>query len=233
MTDWQAFDDFDRLSKTLALTIAEQLQQVIDQTGQAVLAVSGGNTPKLVFEYLSLQNISWSKVVILLVDERWVTTDQTTSNEHLVRQSLLKNNAAAAQFIGLKTDDVTALQGEPLCNNQLAHINKMDVLILGMGDDGHTASIFPCLAKPVLTDLLKIPNSKKAMAATPSSAPFERMSLTADFLLTSQHRYLLIKGEDKKRVYEQALLSHDIASMPIRLFIHAADQPLHIYYAEQ
>ena len=231
MIDWHEYENFEGLNSSLAATMAAQLQEKIKQSGEAVLAVSGGNTPKQLFHCLSQLDINWSCVTIVLVDERWVATEQSTSNEYLVREYLLQHFAQAARFIGLKNQYPTAQLGQSMCNEQLAGIEHIDVLLLGMGDDGHTASIFPCLDEAHLNSLLDIQNPRKAMAVTPATAPHERMTLTASFLLKSQHRYLLIKGEHKKHVYQQAMHNDQVSSMPIRLFMHATDTPLQIYYA--
>ena len=105
--------------------------------------VSGGRTPMGFFHLLSQQVLDWSKVTVLLADERWVDAGHADSNEKLVRENLLINEPAKATYLALKNDAEQALDGEAECEAALAGLDTFTVLILGMGDDGHTASLFP------------------------------------------------------------------------------------------
>ncbi|MCI5139356.1 MAG: 6-phosphogluconolactonase, partial [Candidatus Electrothrix sp. AR1] len=138
------FQNPEILVAELADKIGQSLLKSIVAHGRASLAVSGGSTPKPLFKLLSDVDIPWQDVVITLVDERWVDPSDPASNEQLVRQYLLQNRAAAATFIGLKNSSPTAAQGEAQCEQELRRIPRpFTVLILGMGNDGHTASLFP------------------------------------------------------------------------------------------
>ncbi len=228
------FPNFDLLSHALSEKIARQLSQAIDKNGQALLAVSGGSTPKSLFIKLSKIDIDWQKVWIVLVDERWLDSNDKNSNEHLVKTSLLTGLAAKANFVPLKSKSDTAKLGQDHCNDLLKKLpNSIDVLVLGMGDDGHTASIFPCANKELLQSLLSTDNPLRAMAITPNTAPYERMSLTACYLLTSEYSYLLLKGPQKLITFNKALGGNDTEKMPIRAFIHKHSAALEVYYAQQ
>ncbi len=248
------FANLDLLSHTLSEKIARQLTQAINQKGHALLAVSGGSTPKSLFIKLSKINIDWKKVWVVLVDERWVGRDDTASNEYLIKTTLLTGLAAKANFVPLKSKSATAKIEQNNCNILLQTLpDAIDVLILGMGDDGHTASIFPCADKTRLKQLLSADNPLRAMAITPNTAPHERMSLTASYLLTSEHSYLLLKGPQKLITFNKALAGENITQMPIRAFLNkelnkelnkqvnkSVDKhndknpaPLEVYYAKQ
>ena len=142
------FPDRKDLVEEFAEEIGELLNKGIADNGRASLALSGGSTPLPLFERLSLLDIPWKDVVVTLVDERWVEATDDDSNERLVRIHLLQNRAAAATFIGMKNRALSASEGERECEQQFQKVSRpFDVLILGMGGDGHTASLFPCAEK--------------------------------------------------------------------------------------
>ena len=134
-------DDEAVLANKLVTSVVKQLTQCISKKGKACLAVSGGSTPVIFFQKLSEQELDWRKVNIILVDERWLATDDPESNEKLVRDNLLKNNAEQAYFLGLKNGALLPSEGIVDCETQLrTQIEHIDVVVLGMGIDGHTAS---------------------------------------------------------------------------------------------
>ncbi len=224
------FPDRENLVVKLADQIVKLLAKRITASGQASLAVSGGSTPVELFEQLSGMDIGWQNVVITLVDERWVEPTENDSNEHLVRSHLLKNRAAAATFIGMKNSASTATGGEKECEQQLQSVPRpFDVLILGMGGDGHTASLFSAAKKlPLATDMDSI---KTCMGIAPQTAPHERMTLTLPAILDSRQIFLHITGEDKKKVLEEATTEGPIEEMPIRFVLRQKSTPLSIYWA--
>jgi 6-phosphogluconolactonase len=216
--DLHSFPDRDSLTTELATTITALLNQGITQNDRASLAVSGGSTPVQLFECLSAMNLPWQKVDILLVDERWVSPIDLDSNEHLVKKHLLQNRAKAANFTGMWNSAKTASEGEEKCGTQLQKIHRpFDVLILGMGGDGHTASLFPGAAKlPLATDM---DSGKICMGIAPISAPHERMTLTLPVILESKQIFLHITGQNKKDVLEKALGDGPVEEMPIRFIL--------------
>ena len=138
------FDDRTQLVEQLTAAIVSQLGSAIAQRGQALLAVSGGNTPIPLFECLSHQTIEWEKVTITLVDERWVNDTHSDSNAKLAKDYLLKNNASVSKFIPLYNGMASPFGAKSEVNQALTELHlPFDAVILGMGDDGHTASFFP------------------------------------------------------------------------------------------
>ncbi|MCI5208793.1 MAG: 6-phosphogluconolactonase, partial [Candidatus Electrothrix sp. ATG2] len=138
------FQNFEILAAELADQIGQSLRKGIAAHGRASLVVSGGSTPKPLFKQLSRLDIPWQNVVITLVDERWVVPSDPASNEQLVRQHLVQDRAAKATFVGMKNFAATAGEGESGCEQNLRKVPRpFTVLILGMGNDGHTASLFP------------------------------------------------------------------------------------------
>jgi len=227
------FNDFsDRrdLVVSLADLVGELLTDGITVNGQASLAVSGGSTPVALFEQLSKMDISWRDVVITLVDERWVEPTEGDSNEHLVRSHLLKDKAAEATFVGMKNSAATATDGEGECEQQLQKVSRpFDVLILGMGGDGHTASLFPGAEK--LASATDMNSGRSCLGLAPLTAPHERMSLTLPAILNSRQLFLHIVGLEKKNVIERATGEGPIEEMPIRFVLRQQSTPLSVYWA--
>ena len=137
------FENTSALDIELAEKVAALLAADIQARGKASLVVSGGRTPMGFFHLLSQQLLDWSSVTVTLADERWVDADHQDSNEKLVRENLLINEAHQAQFISLKSAAKNAVDAESECEQALASAGQFTVVILGMGDDGHTASLFP------------------------------------------------------------------------------------------
>lgn len=239
MADYQihfrGFHDGASLAAGLADDIASFLHGAMAKRGFASLVVSGGSTPVPLFQSLSRENIPWQKVLVTLADERWVDPSDNDSNEKLVRQHLLQNRAAAAKFIGLKTEDATARQGEKNCEKRLLAIPRpFDVLVLGMGDDGHTASLFPGATE--LAGATELDCRRLCMAIKPLTASHDRMTMTLPALLDSSKIILLISGRAKLQVFEKALaaepLSLDVLNeMPVRFVMARAKSPVAVCWA--
>lgn len=218
------FASTEALNEEFATKIIAILQIAIAEKGQASLIVSGGNTPKPLFAALSQADLDWSKVVISLADDRWVDTNDAASNDKLVREYLLVGNAAAATFISLKHDFADANDAVSACEAALSNVKMpFDVLILGMGEDGHTASLFPCSKE--LQAGLDLNSGKKYIAVQPTTAPHQRMSLTLPALLASSHIFLHLTGAAKQAVVAQALASNE-TQMPIKAVLDRANVQL-------
>lgn len=230
MSEFKEFKDSAILVAVLAGQVAELLRAGIRERGQASLVVSGGSTPVPFFAALSELALDWKQVTITLADERWVDPADADSNERLVRLHLLQNRAAAAHFVGLKTGAPTAVQGEEECGNHLALLPRpFDVLILGMGNDGHTASLFPQASR--LDEALAMDSGKLCMGITPPVAPHERITLTLPALLESRQIILHLVGPGKRAVYEKALADGPVAEMPIRAVLGQATTPVTVFWA--
>ena len=222
--------DRKSLAAKLSARIAKLLTAGIKHNGRASLAVSGGSTPVELFERLSELDIPWQEVIITLVDERWVEPTAADSNEHLVRTHLLQNRAAAATFIGMKNSAVTTGAGEQECEQQLQQVPRpFDVLILGMGSDGHTASLFPGAEK--LTRATDMTSGRTCMGIAPITAPHERMTLTLPAILDSGQIYLHISGQEKNDVLQNALAEGLVEEMPIRFILRQQTTPVTVFWA--
>jgi 6-phosphogluconolactonase len=228
------FQDQETLVAELAEKITQAVQKSITRHGWASLAVSGGSTPQPLFTKLSQQNISWQDVIITLVDERWVDPADAASNERLVRQYLLQDQAAAATFIGLKNIFPTAIEGQAQCRQDLRKVPRpFTVLLLGMGHDGHTASLFPGSSQLVAaTDMhSEAICMATCMATTPANVAHERMTLTLPTLLDADEIILHIHGREKKAVLAKAQEEGLAEDMPIRFILRQQQTPVAVYWA--
>lgn len=206
------------LIEDLAAYIVKDLKQAIEKKGHASIAVSGGKTPIPLFKLLSQQDLDWHNVFITLVDDRWVDDTDDASNEKLVLTYLLQNKAKLANFVGLKNSCDNPFDGAEITDKILNKIPMpLDVLILGMGEDGHTASLFPGAAN--LRAGLDMKSGRKVVGMTPLTAPLDRITLTLPTILDSQNIYLHLVGESKMQVLQQAEKGDDINQMPIRAIL--------------
>lgn len=222
----------EALSRALAQRIAADLSAAIAQRGQATLAVSGGSTPRPLFEALSTATLDWSSVYITQVDERWVDEDHADSNARLIRQCLLQNAASAAHFLSMKMPSDSPFTAEAAASEKLSvFAAAIDVVVLGMGDDGHTASFFP--GADTLTRALDPDGHDLCVAVRPPVAPHDRMTLSLAALLRARHSYLHIAGAAKRAVLELASEPGDVEQLPIRAVLHHAALTLDIYLADR
>ena len=170
-------------------------------------------------------DLDWSRVLITLVDERCVAPDHADSNERLVREHLLAGRAAAARLAGLVRDPADIAGSVATAN---AAARPITVALLGMGEDGHTASLFP--GAPELAAGLDPANPARYLAVTPPSAPHARISLTLAALLQSRLLVLAIAGPIKRRVFDAACAAFS-PDLPVSALVHQTRTPLDVYWA--
>jgi 6-phosphogluconolactonase len=224
----QTFANGAELAPAFARWSAELLRQAIAERGAALLAVSGGTTPQLYFAALSQEPIDWSRVTVTLVDERRVPDDHPRSNARLVRQNLLLNLAAAAQFAPLADSRLTAEQELAAARARIAALPMpADLVVLGMGDDGHTASWFPGGV-----GLAEAMDSAARALVAPISAPGAaepRLTLTGRVVLRARRIALQIEGPNKQATLARALQDGPVEDMPIRAVLRQAADRLTIF----
>ena len=217
--------DADAAPAFIADRIERNLVAAIAARGGATLAVSGGKSPIDFFHALSSRQIAWDKVTVTLVDERWVPPTDPDSNERLVADHLLRDAAAAARFVGLKNERPDPSAGQPLCEAAIGALDRpFDVTVLGMGEDGHTASLFPG-ARELGAGLT---TAALTLAVTPPDAAHARMSLSLAALLDSRLILLPLTGPEKLRVYRDALGDGPIEAMPIRAILRQTNVPVEV-----
>ena len=227
------FNDRDPLFDSLLERFVDGLRTALDERDRATLLVSGGSTPLPLYRALANTDIDWSRVDVALVDERWVSVENEASNEGMIRRVLLSGHAADARLTGMMNKYPTPATGAAECDRRYAALPKpYDLCLLGMGPDGHTASLFP--GARGLESAIRRRSHCAAIEARPSAVTGEnllRMTMTPWSLLQSRRLVLLITGEDKRRVLQQARQSGTSGDLPISLFIHQQETPLEVYWA--
>ncbi|WP_031564481.1 6-phosphogluconolactonase [Rheinheimera texasensis] len=226
----QQFSDSQALNAAFAADISAKLQQAIIERGTAVLVVSGGRTPLPLFQTLANTDLDWSKVTITLADDRYLPDDAPDSNERLVKSALLQHKAAVATFVSLYAPAEDAEAAVPELLARVRDLPRFDVVILGMGEDGHTASLFPC-SKELNAGLAD--DAPDLLATNPTTAPYQRISFSKQRLAQGRAIFLHLVGSKKLQVLQQAAAGTDVAAMPIRAFIQLTDPELSVMYADQ
>jgi 6-phosphogluconolactonase len=228
----------DRSSLTVALqsALCQQLRQDLKIHPQVSFFVSGGSTPGPLYRALAESRMPWERIHIALVDERFVPVNDAASNEKLLRENLLREHAAAAAFTGMS---VASFTGHPklsamvqACNTNYAHLpHPYSAAVLGLGADGHTASLFP-YADGLEAAFIKHQHCV-GIDASPSAVTgtiTQRISMTLWALLQCRSLYLLFTGNEKKEVYERAKTATDHYALPIAAILQQQDVPVEVYW---
>lgn len=225
-----SFSDAQLLNCDLADQIKNILCEAIALRGQAYLVVSGGKTPVELFKLLAQSDLPWDKVIITLADERCVAVNNEDSNERLVKDFLLQHYARQATFISLYGDHAESPEQLSAIESQIAALPTFDVVLLGMGEDGHTASLFPC-SEELMSGLDD--EAKSLLLVHPKTAPYQRISLSKKRLLNSRIIFLHLIGQKKRSVFSQAMAHQDPRVMPVSAFLNNKNVNLQVMYAPQ
>jgi 6-phosphogluconolactonase len=227
--EFHAYRNDDQWVWAIAVAVSAALRRDLQQHRRARLLVSGGKTPAPVFRALSKAPLDWDRVDVALVDERWLRPDDPDSNAHLVREYLLQSHAAAARFETLTRPGRSIEAAVADANLHARH--PPGIILLGMGDDGHVASLFPRMHG--LDEALESPNAYVATDATgcPGASPWpRRISLTPTGLMPAHTRLLLLRGQSKRAVFEQALDGDDPRELPVRIAFTTPGAALQVYW---
>ena len=207
---------------------AAALSAKLAGTGHARLLVSGGSTPAPVYQALARQSLDWARIEIGLVDERWLPIGDPDSNARLIQETLLTGSASAAKFTPIR------MPGHEFSEAVLAAnlaSSPATIALLGMGPDGHTASLFPNMRE--LNQALDSLAYYVGVDATgcPGAGPWsQRVSMTPAGLAKADTRLLLIRGEQKREVIQRALAGNDPHELPIRAVFSLPGAPLRIHW---
>lgn len=221
--------DRDGLAESFANQVVADLRAGIAAHGAAAIAVSGGSTPARFFDALGAHiDLDWPRVTVTLVDERWVDESSDRSNAALVRSRLLQGPASAARFLPLYSGG--AIPGAAELDKTNARLSglpdRLDVVVLGMGNDGHTASFFP--GGDTLDKVLTDPGPALALNAPGAGEP--RVTLTLPRLLNTAALYVHIEGDQKLETLERALGDGPVADMPVRAVLRQTETPVTVYW---
>jgi len=231
LRDWRDSDPATQAA-TLAAGIAADLRAALVRRAAASLVVSGGRSPTLMFAHLARHALDWPRVQVTLADERWVGSDDPASNEGLLRATLLRGAAAQARFLGLKNAAATPAAGAAQAWEAIGAMPRpFDVVVLGMGDDGHTASLFPGSAG--LAAALDESAQPACLEMRSPAAPHARLSLNLAALLDSRRIYIQIRGAQKWQVYQRARTAGDEAELPIRAILRQSRVPVDVFWCAE
>ncbi|MEI9887647.1 MAG: 6-phosphogluconolactonase [Rhizomicrobium sp.] len=226
------FRDAQDLYAALADHIVARLAAGVARNGRAGFVASGGTTPGALYDVLATREAPWRNVAVAPSDERWIDPSSERSNENLIRTRLLTARAAEAHLVPMKTAHDGPRAAEGIVNDAIAAMPRpFDVVLLGMGTDGHTASLIP--GAEGLAHALDRADPALVCAVRPPNLPAmgERMTLTLRAILDAQWIALLIRGDAKLAAYKQALAGTDVLEAPIRAVLHQAAVPLSVFWS--
>lgn len=225
-------EDAGALSHALAAALSTAAREALDTRGNALLSLAGGRTPLPAYRGLAALPLEWSRVVLLPGDDRCVPHSHAAANVRELR-------AAFAGAGGVVVEALTTPDGDPQASESHAramlagHPQPFDAVVLGMGADAHTASLFPNARR--LGEALDPASTLEALRIDPlplpPEAPFPRISLTAARLLRARAIHLVVTGEAKRAVLEQAFASPDSLVRPVSAILHAPEALVHVHWS--
>lgn len=222
------FDSRDAASVAAAQEIGRRLAHSIARCKEATLIVSGGTSPIRCFAELSQSTLDWAKVHVTLSDERWTPAENEDSNERLVRESLLVGNAGAARFQPFYQAGTSIEDRRNSLDQALKALPRpFACALLGMGTDGHFASLFPDAEN--LDDALDAEADRYSVTVDTAASPHRRLSLTLSAILQSEAILLLMFGEEKRAVYERA--KQGSSNFPVSHLIRHGKPALQLFWA--
>ena len=230
---WHCFSDASACSLALAQALTQELQRLLSLQARVVLAVSGGHSPRTMMAALSHAGVDWSRVLIQWVDERLLSCHHPNSNSELIESVLRQHQAAVSQWhneLPEVTDsprELTDVEQQAVLQAASERYQKPDIVVLGMGEDGHTASLFPHAKQ--LPQALNLHNTTPLMLLQDVVAPYTRISMTLPAILSAQVIFIAAYGQQKRAVLQQAAKQLD-ANLPISsVFHHAQEIPVYVY----
>lgn len=234
MINWMDTLNEAELTQHASAFIEKHLVKALSERGKASLAVPGGKSPAAIFHALCQRELAWSKVSITLTDDRWVSSSHDASNAGFIRRDLLQQKAAAATFYPLleQAQDLAkdALKADALLQNLSW---PLDVIWLGVGADGHTASLFPSAQLGSALDLTS-PRLCTELVPTelPVEARFPRLTLTLSALLRARAIVIVAKGDAKRHVLEAAMKENVPTKWPVSAILNQTQVPVTIFWSE-
>jgi 6-phosphogluconolactonase len=226
------FPDPATLLPALLEFCVQALREDLSGAAQATCLLSGGSTPRPLYERLATAPLPWDRIVPALVDERWVPPQDPASNEGLLRTIFRQTPGFADRLQGMYGSAADPAAGQAACEQHYAALPQpWSLCLLGMGNDGHTASLFP--SAQGLQEALTgehLCQAISAQASTVTGAHTQRMTLTLAALAQARRLVLFFNGHDKWQVYQAALRCHDTAQLPVAAVLQLPDTPVHVFY---
>ena len=228
--NYHRFGRRDDLARSLAESLGKTLEAACDARGEAAFIGAGGSTPVDTYRALGRLDLPWDKVTLTLTDDRWVDSDHPAGNEAMLRRELLRTGAAGARFISLVNETGIPELAEAEIEQRLQTLPRpADVVLAGMGEDGHFASLFP--RSRGLERALDPRAGKRCAVIRSDVSVYPRISLTAGMLLQTRKLILLFFGDRKRRTFEDALNGLDVFDKPVRILLNQARVPVDVYWA--
>ena len=217
-----AYRDIESLSQGFADFAAATLKNTLARKPQATLVVPGGNTPRHYLPALAKCQLPWDRITVTLSDERWVNVNDEQSNEHLVKKYLMAHLPSNAPFVGLKTQHENPFDAVDTIHQRLNQLPlPLSLTILGLGEDGHIASLFPGMNPDLLSTL-------HCVAVAPPIAPSLRASLSLDILAKSEQIVLVVTGKNKRRLLDRLSENPDL-KLPIVWLLQRTPSPVTVF----
>ena len=228
--EWWEYDSLEELADALAGDVGFIIDSAVDARGSSLIAVPGGSTGPAVFAKLAAQQLPWKKVTIIPTDDRLVPMDDERSNIRAIAKAFLP---LGARVIPIAADIADYRLAGNSADARLQDLSwPPDLVWLGMGKDGHTASIF---AGPDLQDALDAPKARRAVGVMPEplppEAPVARVTLTRSAILSARTVTIAITGDEKRALLEQAIADGHSSKLPIGRVLAEAEQPIDIHWA--
>lgn len=232
--EWWTFDDADTMAEQVAEDVSFIIERAVEANGKAELCVSGGSTPVPILQTLAAnREIDWRKVSVTPTDERLVPADDPLSNYGMIKRILGSKGATVNPLVD-QSHDWTPLEAGRSADARLAQLSwPIDLTWLGVGEDGHTASIFPS----GMNGALDVPRGRRAVGMEPDplpeNAPVARVTLTKPALLDAHTLIVVIRGEAKKAMLERAIADGPSSTLPIGRVLADAEVPVDIYWSAE
>ncbi|WP_156680837.1 6-phosphogluconolactonase [Sphingomonas profundi] len=228
--EWWDYDDEAEFAEAVAGDVAFIIESALDARGQALVAFPGGSTPAPVFALLAKKPLKWKNVTIIPGDDRLVPVTDKLSNVAMIGKAFLPLGARVLPIAPAETKDYR-MAGKA-ADARLADLHwPPDLVWLGVGDDGHTASIFP---GPDLDEALNAPKARRAIGVMPdplpADAPVPRVTLTRAAILSARAIMIALKGKEKRAVLEKAIKDGPLSSVPVGRVLADAEQPIDIHW---
>lgn len=227
--EWWDYDDMDELAEAVAGDVGFIIESALDARGQALIALPGGNTPLPIYEKLAAAPIKWKHVTIIPTDDRLVAVDNPLSNVAMLAKAFMPKGA---RVLPIATENKDHKAAGNAADARLQDLHwPPDLVWLGVGTDGHTASIF---AGPDMDDALNAPKSRRAVGVLPDPMPIEapvaRVTLTRHSILSARTLLMVLTGADKRALVEQAIKDGPLSPLPIGRVLAEAEQAFDIHW---